>query len=343
MNRHTLLFTTLSALLAVGLAGCGGQNANDDHGDGHAHDEAEASHNAGGDEAHGRSHDEAPAEGHEHGHEETAADQTNIPAETAQRSGIVTAPVGPGKIQQTVRLPGVIEARQGAIARVAARFPGAIRDVAVQVGDSVRAGQRLATVESNASLSTYTITTPLAGVVMTRDAEVGGLAGESPLFEVVDLSKVWVDLHVFGRDAQRVRVGAEVRVERLADGVAATAAIGQVLPATDVDSQSLTARAVLDNADGLWRPGMAVQADVTIGTTEAALRVPLGALQRMEGRDVVFVREGDTYIATPVRLGVRDAAFVEVTDGLTPGNQVVVEQSFLVKADIAKAGAAHEH
>jgi cobalt-zinc-cadmium efflux system membrane fusion protein len=343
MNRHTLLFTALSAFLAVGLAGCGNQSADDDHGDGHAHDEAEASHDAGGGEAHGHSHDEAPAKGDERGHEETAADETTIPAETAQRSGIVTAPVGPGKIQQTVRLPGVIEARQGAIARVAARFPGAIRDVAVQVGDTVRAGQRLATVESNASLSTYAITTPLAGVVMTRDADVGGLAGESPLFEVADLSKVWGDLHVFGRDAQRVRVGAEVRVERLADGVVATAAIGQVLPATDVDSQSLTARAVLDNADGLWRPGMAVQADVTIGTTEAALRVPLGALQRMDGRDVVFVREEDTYTATPVRLGVRDAAFVEVTDGLTPGNEVVVEQSFLVKADIAKAGAAHEH
>ncbi|MBS3958537.1 MAG: efflux RND transporter periplasmic adaptor subunit, partial [Xanthomonadaceae bacterium] len=153
----------------------------------------------------------------------------------------------------------------------------------------------------------------------------------------------WVDLHVFGRDAQQVSIGAEVRVERIADGVVATAAIGQVLPATDVDSQSLTARAVLDNADGLWRPGMAVQADVSIGTTEAALRVPLGALQRMEGREVVFVRKGDTYTATPVTLGVRDAAFVEIKDGVELGDGVVVEQSFLVKADIAKAGAAHEH
>jgi cobalt-zinc-cadmium efflux system membrane fusion protein len=333
MNRHRFPLVLLVAALSLALTAC--DEAAHDADDGHAHDSAAES----SDHDHGDGHGDEDG----HGHDESEADATTIPAETAARSGIVVAAVGPGEIQQAVRLPGVIEARQGAIARVAARFPGAIRDVAVQVGDSVRAGQRLATVESNASLSTYAITTPLAGVVMTRDAEVGGLAGESPLFEVADLSKVWVDLHVFGRDAQRVRVGAEVRVERLADGVVATAAIGQVLPATDVDSQSLTARAVLDNADGLWRPGMAVQADVTIGTTEAALRVPLGALQRMEGRDVVFVREGDAYTATPVRLGVRDAAFVEVTDGLPPGNEVVVEQSFLVKADIAKAGAAHEH
>ncbi len=330
MNRHRFPLVLLVAALALALTACakGAHDADD----GHAHDSAaESSDHDHGDDDDGHSHDESEA------------DATTIPAETAARSGIVVAAVGPGEIQQAVRLPGVIEARQGAIARVAARFPGAIRDVAVQVGDTVRAGQRLATVESNASLSTYAITTPLAGVVMTRDAELGGFAGESPLFEVADLSKVWVDLHVFGRDAQRVRVGAGVRVERLADGVVATATIGQLLPATDADSQSLTARAVLDNADGLWRPGMAVQADVTTGTTEAAVRVPLDALQRMDGRDVVFVREGDTYTATPVALGVRDTAFVAINDGVKPGDAVVVAQSFLVKADIAKAGAAHEH
>lgn len=321
MNRYRFPPLILIAALAVALTACDDSAHEAD--DGHAHD--------------------AAAESAGEGHDEPEADATTIPAETAERSGIVVVPVGPGVIHQTVRLPGVIEVRQGAMARVSARFPGTIRDVAVQVGDRVRAGQRLATVESNASLSTYAITTPITGVVMRRDAEVGSMAAESPLFDVADLSQLWVDLHVFGRDAQQVSIGAEVRVERIADGVVATAAIGQVLPATDVQSQSLTARAVLDNADGLWRPGMAVQADVSIGSTDATMRVPLAALQRMEGRDVVFVREGDTYTAAPVTLGLRDRAFVEVRDGVDPGDEVVVEQSFLVKADIAKAGAAHEH
>jgi cobalt-zinc-cadmium efflux system membrane fusion protein len=343
MNRHTILFTALSVLLAAGLLGCGRDASNNSHGDGHAHDEAEASHDAQGEEQHSHGHDETQAEDDEHGHDDAQADQTTIPAEIAERSGIVVAPVGAGVIHQTVRLPGVIEARQGAIARVSARFPGAVRTVAVQVGDRVSAGQRLATVESNASLSSYAITTPIAGVVMRRDVEVGGLAGDAPLFEVADLSEVWVDLHVFGRDAQRVRIGAEVQVERIADGTRATASIAQMLPAADVDSQSLTARAVLANADGLWRPGMAVQAEVSIGTTEAALRVPLGALQRMEGRDVVFVRRGDTYAAAPVILGARDGAFVEVKNGVASGDEVVVEQSFLIKADIEKSGASHDH
>jgi len=80
-----------------------------------------------------------------------------------------------------------------------------------------------------------------------------------------------------------------------------------------------------------------------VATQAAAQVVPLSALQTMDGKDVVFVRSGDTYTARPVRLGARDAGKVEVLDGLTPGEQVVVEQSYVVKADIGKAGASHEH
>jgi len=103
------------------------------------------------------------------------------------------------------------------------------------------------------------------------------------------------------------------------------------------------ARATLRNDDGLWRPGAAVKARIVVATQTAAQVVPLSALQTMDGKDVVFVRSGDTYTARPVRLGARDAGKVEVLEGLTPGEQVVVEQSYVVKADIGKAGASHEH
>ncbi|MGO4782003.1 efflux transporter periplasmic adaptor subunit, partial [Lysobacter sp. 2RAB21] len=71
-----------------------------------------------------------------------------------------------------------------------------------------------------------------------------------------------------------------------------------------------------------------------------ALAVPLTALQRMDDFEVVFVREGERYSARPVKLGRRDAKRVEVLSGLKAGEQVVVEQSFLIKADIEKAGAS---
>ncbi|MNN69727.1 Nickel and cobalt resistance protein CnrB [compost metagenome] len=103
------------------------------------------------------------------------------------------------------------------------------------------------------------------------------------------------------------------------------------------------ARATVRNEDGLWRPGAAVTARIVVAMQPAEKVVPLSALQTMEGREVVFVRDGETYTARPVTLGARDASKVEVKAGLEVGEQVVVEQSYVVKADIGKAGASHEH
>ena len=75
----------------------------------------------------------------------------------------------------------------------------------------------------------------------------------------------------------------------------------------------------------------------------AALVVPLAALQTFRDWDVVFVRVGDTYEVRPVEVGKRDGEQVEILSGIKAGDQVVVEQSYLVKADIEKSGASHDH
>jgi membrane fusion protein, heavy metal efflux system len=71
--------------------------------------------------------------------------------------------------------------------------------------------------------------------------------------------------------------------------------------------------------------------------------VPLGALQRFRDWDVVFVNEGGIYQAIPVKLGRRDGTHVEVLDGLHAGARMVIGNSYLVKADIEKSGASHDH
>jgi len=213
-----------------------------------------------------------------------------------------------------------------------------VRAVRVGVGDRVQAGQVLATVESNLSLTTYPVTTPIGGVVMARSAAVGMSASEgAPLFEIADLSTLWVDLHIFGRDAQHIGAGVPVTVTRLSDGVSATTTLERVLPGTATASQSTVARASVANTDGLWRPGSAVKARITVDRQPATLVVPLTALQTADERDVVYVQQGDTYRTRPVKLGRRDAERVEVLEGLKTGERVVVAQSFLVKADIEKS------
>lgn len=287
---------------------------------------------------------QAEAGGHEEeGHEE-AMDRTTIAAKVAQDAGIRVAPAAAGVIADEHEVQGLLTPVEGRVAKVMARFPGPIRTLRANVGDRVWAGQPLATIESNLSLTTYTVPAPISGVVLARNASIGTVAGEgAALYEIADLSELWVDLHIFGADAQHITAGVPVLVTRMSDGVTAETTLERVLPGTATASQSTVARATIRNLDGLWRPGSAVKARVTVDHQPVNLVVPLGALQTAGEDDVVYVRRGDTYVTRPVRGGRRDAQRVEIVSGLKAGEQVVVEQSFLVKADIEKSTAEHEH
>ncbi|KRD77673.1 cation transporter [Lysobacter sp. Root983] len=270
--------------------------------------------------------------------------RTQIAAKVAHDAGIRVAPAAAGVIADEHEVQGLLTPVEGRVAKVAARFPGPVRRLNANVGDQVRAGQPLASIESNLSLTTYTVASPIAGVVLARNAAVGSVAGEgAALFEVADLSSLWVDLHVFGADAQHIQAGVPVTVTRMSDGVTADTTLERVLPGTATASQSTVARATIANADGLWRPGSAVKARITVERQPARLVVPLAALQTFRDWDAVFIRHGDVYEVRPVELGKRDAQRVEVLSGLKAGDQVVVEQSYVVKADIEKSGASHDH
>ena len=438
MNRHTLLFTALSVLLAAGLIGCGSRGANDDHGDGHAHDEAEASHDAEGEESHGHGHDDHAEEEPEKGpnggrlhvqgdlsvelkieesgqppryaawvtrdgepvdpseatvevklerlggqvdvHRLTPVDgslqgdaivgephsfivtvsatvgnesatwtydsfegRTTISAKAAEEAGLRVAAVGLGVVAQTLTAPGRVVVPPERLAEVGAPFAGVVRRVIANPGDRVAAGATLAVIESGASLSTYTLRSPIAGTVMSRSAEVGQRSGEASLFGIADLEGLAVELPLFGADALRVTPGAKVQLRRLIDGHEVDARIERLLPAADALSQSLTARASVPNDDGRWRPGMAVEARIVVDEAQVPIRLPTSALQRFRDWQVAFIRIGNTYEIRPLELGRSDGTWIEVREGLNAGDEVVVELSFLVKADIEKSGASHDH
>jgi len=270
--------------------------------------------------------------------------RTTIDAQMAEKTGIRVAPAAAGTIADEHVVQGLLTPVEGRVASVTARFPGPIRRLTANVGDSVRAGQVLASVESNLSLTNYDITAPISGVVLARTAALGNIASESAsLYEIADLSSLWVDLHIFGADAQHIRAGAPVEVTRLSDGVTAITRLERVLPGTATASQSTVARATIANEDGLWRPGSAVKARITVDREQVSLVVPVAALQTFRDWTVVFIRVGDDYEVRPVELGKRDAQQVQVLTGINAGDLVVVEQSYLVKADIEKSGASHDH
>ena len=268
--------------------------------------------------------------------------RTTIAADVARTAGIGTAVAGPGTIADELVLYGAIAADATRVRTVHARFAGVIRSVARNVGDTVRAGDTLATIESNESLQTYTVTAPIAGTVTARHAAAGEQTDAEALFDIADFSSVWAELAVFARDRPRLATGLAVTVTT-DTGTSATGSVGYLAPVGNRASQSVTARVVLDNADARWTPGQFVEGHVTIGTTPVELAVPLSALQRFRDFEVVFARVGDTYEVRMLELGRRDARFVEVLEGLSPGTEYVTDNSYLIKADIEKAGASHDH
>jgi len=268
--------------------------------------------------------------------------RVTIPAATAAASGVKTSTAGPATIRDVLPLMGHVAIDHSRQAQVRARFPGIVRAVPVNLGDHVRRGQTLATVEGNDSMRRYAVTAPLDGVVLARNTNVGDVAGEAPLFEIADLSSVWIELNAVGRDADRLRPGQTVSVRPASGGEALATRIDALVPVTHA-GMSVVARAQIPNRDSAWRPGMAVVGEVTVAQREVPLAVKISGLQRFRDFTVVFAKVGDTYEVRMLELGDRDDTAVEVLGGLKPGTAYVSEQSFLIRADIEKSGASHDH
>jgi cobalt-zinc-cadmium efflux system membrane fusion protein len=97
------------------------------------------------------------------------------------------------------------------------------------------------------------------------------------------------------------------------------------------------------NPNGVWRPGLFAQAEILIGEHAAPVVVPAAALQTFRDWTVVFRNEGELYEVLPVTTGRHAGELVEITAGLEPGMRYVTGNSFLIKADILKSGASHDH
>jgi len=269
--------------------------------------------------------------------------RTSIPPEMAKDAGVETAVAGPGQIEERLSLYGSIQADPRRVRSVTARFPGIIRSVRGNVGDAVRQGQQLATVESNESLQTYAVTAPISGVITERHANPGEATDEEPLFQIADFSAVRAELNVFPRDRGRLRPGQPVRVKAADGGQEASGVVEFVSPVGTGTGQTLVVRVQLDNKDGAWTPGQFIEGSVTIATTEVPVVIAREALQTFRDWNVAFVNVGDTYEFRPLELGRRDGERVEVTSGLKAGDIYVTANSYLIKADIEKSGASHDH
>lgn len=268
--------------------------------------------------------------------------RTRIDAEVAESLGVETALAGEAVLKDTLTVYGRIRSNPERVREVRARFDGVLRGVHAALGATVRKGEKLLTVESDESLSAYSILAPIGGVVTQRDANPGEQTSGRLLLTITDNSSVWADLSVFPGDRARVRVGNPISVTPAAGGEPVSGVIS-ALEVLARENQSVVARAVLDNPERQLLPGTFVVAEVTVGEHSVPLAVRREGLQAFRDFTVVYAQVGEEYEVRMLELGREAGDYAEVLGGLAPGTRYVTANSYLIKADIEKSGASHDH
>jgi cobalt-zinc-cadmium efflux system membrane fusion protein len=185
----------------------------------------------------------------------------------------------------------------------------------------------------------YTLTAPVAGQVVRREATIGKLVGlEETLFEIVDTSTMWAELDIPEDEIPFVQIGQLVIVT--VDGLGDRQFRGKidyVAPEVDPRTRTVEARVALANPDGLLRANMFASARIALGGDRATVTVPAISVQSVRKVPFVFVRldESDFQVRR-VALGATEGAVVELVKGVKPNEDVVAQGSFLLKTETLK-------
>jgi cobalt-zinc-cadmium efflux system membrane fusion protein len=268
--------------------------------------------------------------------------RTTITPAMVAAFGIETDTAGPASISQNVEVIGQTVAHPELSRQINARFNGTVTAVYASVGERVSEGQRLITVESDSSLTPYTINSPIDGFISQRIANPGEQTNDRMLLEILDTSKVWAELAIHLSQREQIEIGMPVVV---------SSPIGEVTAEGVIDSfklsvqsnQSIVARVLLDNATNAFPPGTFIEGSIETGVIDVPLAVKRTGLQPFRDFTVVFAQIDNTYEVRMLDLGRQDGEWVEVLGGLQPGTRYVTTNSYILKADVEKSGASHDH
>lgn len=194
------------------------------------------------------------------------------------------------------------------------------------------------------SLTRYELRSPIDGMVTEKRLSLGETVKEdSAVFTVSDLSSVWVEASVSPQDLGTIATGRPVVVNATAFEAKESAKINYISALLGEQTRTATVRINLANPKGIWRPGLPVTIEVLVAEKEVPVAVAVDAVQDLRDWKVVFGRYGTSLEARPLVLGRSDGKHIEVLEGLKAGEQYAGTNSFLVKAELGKSGASHDH
>ena len=178
----------------------------------------------------------------------------------------------------------------------------------------------------------FSLNSPIDGIVVERNATIGASVDTNAnLFKIIDISRVWIDANVFEKDLERVRKGQDVRLTVTAFPQAKFS--GRVIFVSSVvepDSRTVKVRTEVTNVDDRLKPDMFANVEIVTDINRSAISVPQSAVLDDGGKSVVFVADGNGYKKKIVTAGIKGNDRIEIVDGLSAGDKVVVKGNYLL-------------
>ena len=251
-----------------------------------------------------------------------------LSADQVNALGLKTAVAGLRSIEQLLGVHGELAALPDAQADVSLRISGSVKAVYVNLGDSVKAGDKLALVQSRVVGNpppSVVISAPIAGIVDVRNIIPGqSVEPNTTLFHISNVSRMRVVGKVYEEDLGKVRIGQPAHIKLLAyPKESLQGVVTLVGPILDAETRTVEVWIGLDNTNGLLKPNLFARANIVLAQYKAALTVPNAAVLEAEGETFVFVREGTKYDRVDIKIGVVDDQYTQVLSGIVPGDEVV--------------------
>lgn len=277
-----------------------------------------------------------------HWHYESHEGRSVIDDAMLAASAIETEIAGAKTLNIRRQLFAVIAAPMQSQAGIYAPYPSVVEKLHAASGQQVKRAEKIATLRNIKTLQTYTLKSPIDGELGDWQVTLGQRVEQQALNQVMDLSKVWVEMSAFPEDIEKLAVGQSVTVEDMHQHERAMGEIIYIAPQM-TGGHIARARALIANPDGHWRPGMHVKANILTAKREVELAVRNEALQSFREFTVVFARFANQFEVRMLELGESDGQYTEVLSGLKPNTEYATKNSFIIKADVLKAGVAHDH
>lgn len=268
--------------------------------------------------------------------------RTQIADEVAKSMEIKTEIAGAATLHETIKAHGRLVMPSEAKFDVSARFEGEVKQVYVRMGESVRKGQKLLSVESNQSFKPYDVLSPTNGVVTQQWVNAGEQTQGRKLLSIVRTDLLQAEITVFPGDYGKIAVDTPVELSFMGIEHTVKAKLQGRRPHLRADQARIYWLDV-DNSEGLLSEGMFVTGLLEVATYQVPLAVKRSGLQGFRDFTVVYAKVGDTYEVRMLELGRQAGPWVEVLGGLDVGTEYVTDNSFIIKADIEKSGASHDH